>query len=169
MPANPYLPMNPTLPTNPTPTVVTTMATLIQMPVTWPATTTAKSIPMTVYNLAQGKFKGIPYPTRRSQEEGGPSYPSSNNPMRSSNPKLKPLPQPHKPERKPIGQTLCQSVQIYLLKGHHGQSSLWWWSPKTHLCQSWKSRGEDPTKQAAITHALVLNKPQNDKPAEEEC
>ena len=57
MPANPTLPVSPNLSANPTPTVVT----LTQMPVAKPETATAKSIPVTVYNLAQGKFKEIPY------------------------------------------------------------------------------------------------------------
>ena len=118
MPSNPTLPVNPTLPTNPTPTADTTMATSTQTSVTRPVTATAKSIPVTVYNLAQGKFKGIPYPTRSSQEEEGPSLPSGDNPLRISNPKL----QPHKPERTPHDQIPCWPLQTYLLKGHHGQS-----------------------------------------------
>ena len=88
IPANPTLPVNPTLSADATPTVVTTTVMLTQMPVAKPATTTAKSIPVTVYNLTQGKLKEIPYPTRKSQEEEGPSAPSGNNPQRSSNPKL---------------------------------------------------------------------------------
>ena len=110
MPTNLTLPVNPTLPTNCTPTVITTTVTLTQMPVTKPATTTTKSIYVNVYNLAQGKFKGIPYTTRRSQEEGGPSIPSGNNPLKSSNLKLQLWPQPHKPERTPYGQTLSQPL-----------------------------------------------------------
>ena len=83
--------MNPTLSTDPTPTMVTTMATLTQMPVTKPATTTAKSslIPVTVYNLTQGKFKEIPYSARKSQEEEGPSTPSGNNPPKAQQPEAK--------------------------------------------------------------------------------
>ena len=82
MPANPTLPMNPTLPTDHTPTVITTTVTSTQMPVAKPATTTTKSglIPVTVYKLAQGQFKEVPYPARKSQEEEGPSAPNSNTP-----------------------------------------------------------------------------------------
>ena len=67
MPNNPTLPYNPTLPTDPTPTVVTTMV-VTQMPVAKPATVTTTSglIPVTVYNLAQGKFKKLPYTPRKS-------------------------------------------------------------------------------------------------------
>ena len=80
--------MNPTLPVGPTPTVVTTTATSTQMPVAKPATTTAKSslIPVMVDNLAPGKFKEIPYPTRKPQKEEGPSTPSSNNPPKAQQP-----------------------------------------------------------------------------------
>ena len=80
MPTNPTFPTNLTLSTEPPPTVATTMVTT-QMPVARTAATTATAIPVTVYNLAQGKFKGIPYPTKRLQEEEGPSNPSSNNPL----------------------------------------------------------------------------------------
>ena len=72
MPATPTLFMNPILPAVPTPTVATSTATS-QMPVVKSA---AISIPVTVYNLAQGKFEGIPYPTGRSQVEENPSNPS---------------------------------------------------------------------------------------------
>ena len=89
MPTNPTLPVNPALFTDPTPTVVTTMVTSTQMPVAKPTTTTTISslIPVTVYNLAQGKFKGVPYPARKSQEEEGPSAPSGNNPPEEQQPK----------------------------------------------------------------------------------
>ena len=87
MPINPTLPMNPTLSADPTPTGVTTLATLMQTPVAKPATTTAKSIPVTVYNLAQGKFKDVPYPARKSQKDEGPSAPSSNSPPEEQQPK----------------------------------------------------------------------------------
>ena len=43
--------------------------------------TTTTSIPVTVYNLVQGKFKGIPYPLRKFKEGEGPSTPSCNNPQ----------------------------------------------------------------------------------------
>ena len=72
MPANPTLPMNPILPAEPTPTVATSTAT-IQMPMVKSA---AISIQVTIYNLVQGKFEGIPYPTGRPQVEENPSAPS---------------------------------------------------------------------------------------------
>ena len=58
MPVTPTLPVNPIPPMVPTPIVATSTATT-QMPVVKSAAT---SIPMTVYNLVQGKFEGIPTP-----------------------------------------------------------------------------------------------------------
>ena len=81
MPINPTLPMSQTLSTDPTPTAVTTMVTLTQMPVARSVTAIAKSISVTVYNLAPGKFKEIPYPVSKSQEEESPSTSSGNNPL----------------------------------------------------------------------------------------
>ena len=78
--ASPSLSMNPTLSTDPTPTVVTTMV-MTQMPVEKPATTTTKSIPVNVYNLAQGKFKGISYLVRKVPGGRRLLHSSSNNPL----------------------------------------------------------------------------------------
>ena len=46
----------------------------------------AMSILVTVYNLAQGKFKGIPYPTGRPQVEENPSTPNCNPPQPEATP-----------------------------------------------------------------------------------
>ena len=78
MPANPTLPMNPIPSAELTATVATSTAT-IQMPMVKSAAT---SIPVTVYNLAQGTFEGIPYPTGRLQVEENPSAPSCNTPQK---------------------------------------------------------------------------------------
>ena len=56
------MPANPTPPAEPNHTVINTMVTT-QMPVAKSAATAATSIPVTVCNLVQGKFEGIPYPT----------------------------------------------------------------------------------------------------------
>ena len=68
--------MNPITPAVPTPTVATSTVTT-QMPVVKSAAT---SIPSIVFNLVQGKFEGIPYPTGRPQVEENPSDPSCNTP-----------------------------------------------------------------------------------------
>ena len=69
-----HMPTNPTPPAEPNPTVYNTVATT-QTPVAKSAAPAAILIPVTVYNLAQGKFEGIPYPTGKPQEEEGPSTP----------------------------------------------------------------------------------------------
>ena len=73
------MPMNPTHSAELNHTVVNTMLT-IQMPVAKSTATAATSIPVAVYNLVQGKCEGIPYPTRKFQDEEGPSAPSCNIP-----------------------------------------------------------------------------------------
>ena len=73
---------HPTPPTEPNHTMVNTMATT-QTPV---AKLAATSIPVTVYNLVQGKFEGIPYPKGKPQEEEGPPASCSNNPQERQQP-----------------------------------------------------------------------------------
>ena len=70
----PTAPVNLT-PTVPTPTVATTST---QTPVVKYA---AASILVMVYNLAKGKFDGVPYPTGRPQTEKDPSIHNSNPPQ----------------------------------------------------------------------------------------
>ena len=41
----------------------------------------AVSMPVMVYNLAKGKFDGVPYPTERPQAEKNPSIHNSNPPQ----------------------------------------------------------------------------------------
>ena len=81
----PTLPIEPTLSSEPNHTVVNTTVTT-QMPVAKSAATAATSIPVTVYNLTQGKFEGIHYPTGKPQEEKGPSTPSCSNPQERQQP-----------------------------------------------------------------------------------
>ena len=46
-----------------------------QMPVAGTAAATATAIPVTVYNLAQAKFKGIPYLTKKASRRRRPLHP----------------------------------------------------------------------------------------------
>ena len=113
MPTNPTLPTNLTLSTEPTLTVATTMVTT-QMPVTRTAAATTTAIPVTVYNLAQGKFKGIPYATKRLQEEEGPSTPSSINPLVEQQPKAAiTATGPQKREDTPWPNTMPASTNLF--------------------------------------------------------
>ena len=67
------------------------------------------------------------------------------------------------------GQILCQPPPICLLQGHHGQFLLMDEVPTPTFVKTEKAEEKIPSKQAAIPHILILNKPQNNKPAEEEC
>ena len=96
------MPTNPTYQLNLIPTVVNTVVTT-QMPVAKSAAMAATSIPVTVYNLVQGKFEGIPYPTGKPQKEEGPLAPSCSNPRKDSNWKLQSLPQPNRTGNIPHG------------------------------------------------------------------
>ena len=86
-----------------------------------PMKSAATSILVTVYNLAQGKFEGIPYPTGRPQVEENPSTPATVHPNKGNNLKLYPMPQPYRSERTPHGLTLCLPQQTCLRPGQIGQ------------------------------------------------
>ena len=119
MSANPTLPVNITLPADHTPAVVTTTVTSTQMPVAKPATTTAKSslIPVTVYNLAQGKFKEVSYPTRKSQEGEGPSAPSGKTPPEEQQPKAAATASvPQNREDTPWPSTMPASMNLFVAR-----------------------------------------------------
>ena len=78
--------MNPTPSAEPNHTVINTIVTT-QAPVAKSTAMAATSIPVTMYNLVQGKFEGIPYPTGKPQEEDeGPSAPSCNSPQEGQQP-----------------------------------------------------------------------------------
>ena len=84
LPSTPNLPMNPIPLAVPTSAVATSSATTQTLEVKSPVT----SIPVTVYNFAQGKLRGIPYPTGRPQVEENPSTPAAMHPHKCINLKL---------------------------------------------------------------------------------
>ena len=160
MPANPTSPMNLISPAEPTPTVVTSTATT-QMQV---VKSTATSIPVTVYNLVQGKFKGIPYPTGRPQVEENPSTPSCNMPQ-----------QRQQPEATPAVTTLQTRVDTPWPNTVPGSTNLFearasWPIPlaETPIIVKMEKTEVEP-RVATILCAMVLNKPQNNRPAKEKC
>ena len=163
MPTNPTFPMNPTQPAEPNPTVVNTKATT-QMPVAKSAATAATSIPVTVYNLAQGKFEGIPYFTGKPQEERGPSIPSCNNPHERQQPKAAvTATAPQNREGTPWPNTMPASTNLFDARAS-------WPNPPTEAPTFVKTEDAEkkiPLRLAAIPHTLVLNQPQSNKPAEE--
>ena len=107
--------MNPTPSTESNNTAVYTMVTT-QIPVTKSTAMAATSIPVTMYNLVQGKFEGIPYPTEKPQEEEGPLPPAVTLPRKDSNLR----PQPHKTGKIPHALILCQLPQTCLMQEHLG-------------------------------------------------
>ena len=163
MPANPNLSVNPILPADPTPTVVTTMET-IQMPVAKSAAVTATSIPVTVYNLAQGKFKGILYPTRKPQEEEVPSTPSCNNLQEEQQPEAAvTATAPQNREDTPWPNTMPASANLF-------DARVSWSIPPVEaptVIKMEKAEGKISPSVVTIPHAMV-NKPPQSK-AEEMC
>ena len=81
------------------------------------------SIPVTWYNLAQGKFERIPYPTRKLQEKVFP-LPAVTIPRKDSNLKLQLPPQPHRRGKIPHGLIPCQLPQTCSMLEHLGQLPL---------------------------------------------
>ena len=156
---NPTLPVNPILPAEPTPTVATSTVTT-QMPV---AKSAATSIPVTVYNLAQGKFKGIPYHTTKYQEGEGPSTTSCNDPQEQQSEAAITATAPQNREDTPWPNTMPVSTNLF-----NAMASLLIPPAETPAVVKME-RTEVPPREVAIPHALVLNKPQSTKPAEEEC
>ena len=85
------LPTTPTAPTNATPGLPTTrVATPTATTKTSMVISTTMSISVAGYNLAQGKFEGIPYPTGRTQVEENPSTPICNAPPERQQPEAVP-------------------------------------------------------------------------------
>ena len=160
-PMNPTLPADTTLSTEPTPTVATNMVTT-QMPVARTANTTATAVPVTVYNLAQGKFKGIPYPTKRLKEEEGLSIPSGNNPLMEQQPAaVATASAPHNRVDTPWPNTIPASTNLFEARAS------WPIPPVEALTAIATEKAEEktPPRVAAIPHAIV-NKPPQGKPKE---
>ena len=160
MPVNPTSPVNPKPPAEHNPTVATSTTTT-QMPVVKSAAT---SIPVTVYNLVQGKFEGIPYPTGSSQVEENPSVPSCNTPQQRQHPEATPIVTTLKTrEDTPWPNTVPASTNLF-------EARAYWPNPPAETPTVVKmEKTEVPPRVAAIPYTLVLNKPQNNRPAEEKC
>ena len=160
MPANQTSPVHPILPAEPTPTVATSTTTTL-MPVVKSAAT---SIPVTVYNLVQGKFEGILYPTGRPQVEENPSAPSCNMPQQRQQPEATPnVTNFQVREDTPWPNTVPASTNLFEARAK-------WPIPPAETPKVVKmERTEVPPRVAAIPHAMVMNKPQNNRPVEEKC
>ena len=157
MPVIPALPVNPIPPAVATSTVATSTAPT-QTPVVKSAVT---SIPVPVYSLVQGKFEGNPYPTGRLQVEENPSTPSCNTPQ-----------QRHQSEAIPNATTFLVREDTPWPNTVPASTNLFearadWPIPPTKTPTVKMEKAEVAPRVAAIPHAMVLNKPKNNKPVEE--
>ena len=123
----------------------------------------AMSILVTVYNLAQVKFEGIPHPTGRPQAEENPSAPSCSLPQERPQPKALPnAPTFQVREDTPWPNTIPASTNLFEARAD-------WLIPPTQTPTVKVEKAEVPPRVAAIPHAMVLPKPQNNRPLEEKC
>ena len=149
MPSNPTSTVNPIPPAEPNPTVATLTATT-QMPVAKSAVT---SIPVTVYNLAKGKFEGIPYPTGRPPVKENPSAPSHNTPQPRQQPEAA---APQNREDTPWPNIMPASTNLFDVRTS-------WPIPSTETPIVVRiEKTEVPPRVAAIPH-MMINKPPQDK------
>ena len=162
MTTNPTLPANPALSTEPTPTVDITMATT-QIPEARTAAAPTTAIPVTVYNLAHGKFKGISYPTKWLQEEG-PPMPSGNNPFVEQQPKVAvTATAPQNREDTPWPNTMPTSTNLFEARASWPILQM----KVPTAIKAGKAEEKTPPRLAAISCAMV-KKPSQEK-AEEKC
>ena len=148
--STPTAPVNLT-PTVPIPTVATTTA---QMSIVKSAAT---FIPVMVYNTANGKFEGVPYPTERPQAEDNPSTDNFKPPQLEAIPNASVFQvRENTPWPKPI------PASMNLFKARAG-----WPIPPMPAPTVKVEKTEVPPRVAAIPHAMVLPMPHNNKQSEE--
>ena len=151
--------MNPIPPAAPIPTVATSTATT-HMPVVKLAAT---SIPVTVYNLAHGKYEGIPYPTGRPQAEENPSNPSGSPSQQRPQPEAIPnAPTFQVTEETLRPNTIPASTNLFETRAD-------WSIPPMQTPAVKVEKADVPPRVAAIPHVMVLPKPQSNRQAEEKC
>ena len=153
------LPTTPTTsaPMNPISTPRVAMSTAsTQMPM---VKSTATSILVTVNNLAQGKFKGIPYPTGRPQVEENPSTHNCYPPQAEATPNA---PTFQVTEDTPWPNTVPASTNLFEARADWPISPMQ--TPNVKV-----EKTEVPPRVPAILWAMVLPKPQNNRSPEEKC
>ena len=142
MSVNPTLPMNPIPPAKFTSPVATLTATTPEVK------SAATSISVTVYNLVQGRFEGIPYPTGKPQQKENPSTHSCNTPQEREQPVAV---APHNREDTPWPNTMPASTNLIDVRASCP-------IPPTETPTVVKmEKTEIPPRVAAIPHGLVLN------------
>ena len=125
--------------------------------------TAVASILVTVYNLAQGKFKGIPHPTGRLQAEENPSAPSCSLPQQRSQPQDIPNALVFQiREDTPWPNTIPASMNLFEARAD-------WPIPLMQTPAVKVEKAEVPPRGTAIPCAMVLPKPQNNRTVEEKC
>ena len=145
------------VPVNPIPIPTTAISNASnQMPVVKSAAT---SIPVTVYNLAQGKFKGIPYPAGRLQVEENSFAPNWNPPQLEAAPNA---PTFQVREDTPWPNTVPASTNLFETRED------WQILPMSAPTVKVEKTEVQPWV-TAIPHAMVSPKPQNNRSAEEKC
>ena len=112
-----------------------------------------------VYNLAQGTFEGILYPAGRAQVEENPSTPKYNPPQAEAPPNA---PTFQVREDTPWPNTVPVSMNLFKARAD-------WPIPLMPAPTVKVEKTEVPPHIAAIPHAMVLPKPQNNKSAQEKC
>ena len=156
-------PLSPTpttsVPMNPIPTpMVATSGAYTLMPVVKSAAT---SIPVTIYNLAQGKFEGILHPAGRPQAEENPSTPSPLQ-QRSQPEAIHTAPVFQVREDTPWPNNIPAFTNLF-------ETSTDWPIPPTQTPAVKVEKAEVLPRVAAILCAMVLPKQQNNTSAEEKC
>ena len=107
-----------------------------------------------MYNLAQGKFKGIPYPTTKFQEDEGPSTPSCNNPQEQQPETAITAAAPQsREEDAPWPNTIPASTNLFDAR------ALWPIPPTETPTVIKMGKTEVTPKVPAIPYVLILNKP----------
>ena len=119
----------------------------------------AMSIPVTVYNLAKGKFERIPYPAGSPQVEENPSASNCNPPQLEATPNA---PMFQVREDTPWPNDVPASMNLFKARAD-------WSIPATPAPTVKVEKTEVPPQVAANPHAIVLPKPQNNRSAKEKC
>ena len=157
------------------PEVVATTVTLTQTSVVNPAATAAKPslIPLMVYNLSETKVQEIPKPTRKFQKEESPFTPNHvNPPVAQQQPKVTTTATftalltrdgTSWPNTVPTSTNLFVARASWPIPPNVNEV------PTHTFVKTAKADEKTPSKQVAIPHAMVLNKSQNSKSAEEVC
>ena len=146
------------------------MATSSKASVVQPAATATKLIPLTVYNLAQNRVQEIPNPTGRFQEEEHPFTPNHGYPPMAQQPTTTTtFIAPTTKDDTPWPNTIPALTNLFVARAPWPIPPNVNEVPTPTFVKTEKAEEKISPKQASIPHAMILNKPQNNKPAEKAC